>query len=359
MFEEAKYIWNHALALQKRYYKLYGRYIKSSRLQHHFAVRYKRNLIGARTVQGIIMRLDKSYKRFFNKESKRTPKFKRKTDNISLEFKRKKGVYLDCCSIHENYIRINVLNKKYKFFKSREYKGNITRVFLKKYNDGNYFITIETEAIPEKKGKTHNGASVGIDFGLKHYLTLSNGIVYDNPNFLKKDYSTYSKATRSISKSEKGSRNRERKRIVRNRIITRNLNKKNDYQWKLAHKLCLTYDYIFLEDLNIIGMRNLKNCRTKLKDYSHASFVEKLCFVANKYSVVIHKIDRYFPSSKLCHCGYIKNDLSLDNRHWNCPKCGANNDRDKLAAENILRRGIYELESDNKASKHSTERQSR
>ena len=83
----------------------------------------------------------------------------------------------------------------------------------------------------------------------------------------------------------------------------------------------------------------------KMNDLAHHAFVEKLEYVASKYSVVVHKIDRWYASSRTCECGYVNKSLQLSDREWICPECGSINHRDLLAANNILRRGIYELES--------------
>ena len=85
-----------------------------------------------------------------------------------------------------------------------------------------------------------------------------------------------------------------------------------------------------------------------MSDLAHAEFVGKLERVARKYSVTVHKIDRFYPSSKTCECGYVNRELKLSDREWVCPECGKVNDRDLNAAENILRRGISELWSGSK-----------
>ena len=123
---------------------------------------------------------------------------------------------------------------------------------------------------------------------------------------------------------------------------------RSDFQWKLAHQLCKQYDYIFIEDLNIEGMKRLWG--KKVSDLSHSSFIDKLMYVSSKYGVTIHKIDKWYPSSKTCECGCINKGLSLRDRTWVCPACGAINDRDVLAAKNILRKGISELESKSNSS---------
>lgn len=74
MLRECCFVWNHALALQRRYYKLFGKYISVSKMKKHFAKRIKRNLLHSQTVQEILERLDESYNRFFKKLAKRPPK---------------------------------------------------------------------------------------------------------------------------------------------------------------------------------------------------------------------------------------------------------------------------------------------
>ena len=87
MLRESAFVWNHALALQKRYYALYKTFIPSAKLQKHFAKRIKRNLLHSQTVQEIIQRLDTAYQRFFKRIAKRPPKFKKAKDFVSFAFK--------------------------------------------------------------------------------------------------------------------------------------------------------------------------------------------------------------------------------------------------------------------------------
>ena len=119
----------------------------------------------------------------------------------------------------------------------------------------------------------------------------------------------------------------------------------------MAHELCKRYDLICLEDLNLEGMT--RRWGRKMSDLAHGDFVVKLEHVAKKYGVQVHKIDRFFPSSRLCTCGYKNDKLSLVDRIWTCPSCGAVHPRDLFAAENILRQGIAELGSGSKSPKHS------
>lgn len=78
-------------------------------------------------------------------------------------------------------------------------------------------------------------------------------------------------------------------------------------------------------------------------------------YIASKYGVIVHKIDKWYPSSKTCKCGFVNKNLSLRDRTWCCPKCESTNDRDVLAARNILRKGISELESKSNSSDSNIE----
>ena len=170
---------------------------------------------------------------------------------------------------------------------------------------------------------------------------MSDGTAVNNPQFLKSDIDKVRRKSRSLSKCKKGSSNRQRRRKDLCREYEKITNKRDDFQWKLAHSLCRKYDHIFIEDLSLVGMTRLWG--RKMSDLAHGEFVSKLEYVARKYGVMVHKIDRFYPSSKTCECGYVNKELKLSDREWVCPACGKVNNRDLNAAENILRRGISEL----------------
>lgn len=339
MLREACFVWNHALALQKRYYRLYHKYISIGKMKAHFAKRIHRNLLHSQTTQEILERLDTSYQRFFEHLAKRPPKFRKAKDFTSIVFKQ--GGY----SLNGNVLSINSIKKRFKFSLSRPYDGKVKTLTIKRNHLGEFFIVMVLDKSPQSIGKTHNGASVGIDFGLKKYMTLSDGTTVDNPQFLKSGLRSLQRKSRNLSKCQKGSHNWERKRLDLDRLHEKVTNRRSDWQWKLAHQLCRQYDTIFLEDLSLVPMFSIYRWGRKMSDLAHGEFVQKLQYVATKYGVTVHKIDRNFPSSQMCTCGHIYQDLRLQDYVWTCPQCGAVHDRDRLAAGNILRQGIVELKS--------------
>lgn len=338
MLRECCFVWNHALSLQRRYYRLFGKYIPANRMQKHFSKRIRRCLLHSQTVQEILQRLDSSYNRFFKKLSKRPPKFKSKEKFNSFVFKQ--GGF----TLNGNVFTINKNKRRFKFSLSRKYEGKVKQIRIVRETCRRYSLVIITDHNPiSSYRKTHDGASVGLDFGLKTYLTASDGNHVVSPLFFKKFQNKIKKCNKRISKSKIGSNNRKRRRFELQQTYRKISNLRDDFQWKLAHKLCKQYDYIFLETLSIEAMKRLWG--KKISDLSHSMFVEKLEYVATKYDVTVHHIDKWYPSSKTCTCGYVNKSLSLKDRTWACPECGVINDRDLLAAKNILRKGISELES--------------
>ncbi len=343
MLGECCFVWNHALSLQKRYYRMSGKYISIGRMQKHFAKRIKRNLLHSQTVQEILERLDESYSRFFKKRSKRPPKFKRFDRFNSFVFKQ--GGFM----LNGNIFTINKGKKRFKFSYSRHYEGNIKQIRIIRETCHRFSLIIVTDHNPVNSyRKTHDGASVGLDFGLKTYLTKSDGSDIASPLFFKRYQDKIKKCGKRVSNAKKGSNNRSRRLFELQQVHRKINNLKSDFQWKLAHELCKRYDYIFIEDLNIEAMRRIWG--KKISDLCHSSFIDKLMYVSLKYGVIVHKIDKWYPSSKTCECGYINKLLSLKDRKWICPECESINDRDVLAARNILRKGISELESKSNSS---------
>lgn len=315
MLRECCFVWNHALALQRRYYKMFGKYIPVGKIQKHFSKRIKRNLLHSQTVQEILQRLDSAYNRFFKKLAKRPPKFKGADCFNSFVFKQ--GGF----TLNGNCLTINKGKKRFRFSYSRLYEGNVKQIRIVRETCSRFSLIIVTDHnLTNSYRKTHDGASIGLDFGLKTYLTKSDGSKIGSPLFFRQYQNKIRKLNKRLSNAKKGSNNRRRRLFELQQAYRKINNLRSDFQWKLAHDLCKQYDYIFIEDLNIEGMKRLWG--KKISDLSHSSFIDKLMYVASKYGVIVHKIDKWYPSSKTCECGCINKGLSLRDRTWVCPACG-------------------------------------
>lgn len=252
MLRECCFVWNHALALQRRYHKLFGKYISVGKMQKHFSKRIKRNLLHSQTTQEIIQRLDSAYNRFFKKLAKRPPKFKGADCFNSFVFKQ--GGF----TLNGNILTINKGKKRFRFSYSRPYEGNVKQIRIVRETYHRYSLIIVTDRNPiNSYRKTHDGASIGLDFGLKTYLTKSDGSKIDSPLFFKQYQNKIRKLNKQLSNAKKGSNNRRRRLFELQQTYRKINDLRSDFQWGLAHQLCKQYDYIFIEDLNIEGMKRL------------------------------------------------------------------------------------------------------
>ena len=343
MIEIARQIWNHFLALQKRYYRIYGKYISANRMKTHLTKlkrlsRYQNwNQLGSQAAQDVVERLDRSYQAFFDwcknrgGPRKSPPKFRKRWKYRSFTLKQAGW------AIQDNVITI-ARKYRFKFWKHRDFKGEIKTITIKRLPSGEYYIflsVIEKVFVPD----AHAGNAVGIDFGLKTFLTLSDGTEVASPEWLKNSLSDIRKASRNLSRKELGSNNRKRARLQYEKIHENVANRRRDWFYKLARDLTIMYSVICIEDLNLDGMKRIWG--RKVSDLAYSEFVKILEYEALVNGCEIIKVDRWYPSSKTCSsCGFLNNDLSLKTRDWVCPSCGIQHRRDFNASVNILNQGL-------------------
>jgi len=336
-------IYNHCIALHRRYYCLYGKHLNPYQLMKHIAKLKKRseyvhwNQVGSQAIQDIIQRIEKAYQLFYRnlKQGIKTapPGFKKVKRYKSYTLKQAGWNLLD-----GNKIRIG--NKIYKYSKSRELPEKIKTLTIKRDPIGALWLCFSVQEeidFPDRQGNI----SVGYDFGLSTFLVGSDGSSYEAPLYYRQLQKDLAQVQKRLSSKQKGSNNRKkaRKNIVR--IHQKIVNLRQDYFFKLAHELTNNYDYIFLEDLSIKGMQRMWG--KKVSDLSHAAFVNILQHVAKLKGKEVVFINRYYPSSKTCHiCKSVNRELTLSDRTWTCT-CGAVHKRDLNAAINIHMEGASSI----------------
>jgi putative transposase len=352
-------IYNYCINLHKKYYKLYGKSLNKFKLTKHLTKKKNLkiydfwNFVGSQAIQDIVFRIDKAYKLFY-----RNLKHKIKTSPPSFKkVKKYKSFTLTQAGykLLENN-KVKLQKKIYKYSKSRDIEGCIKLVTIKRNNLGEIFLYFVCEIENESKSETKKNCnkSIGFDFGLKTFLTSSDNEKIDSPEFLKNSLSKLKKVSRKLSSKKKGSNNFYKAKRNLNLLYEKNTNRKLDFFFKLASKLTKENALICIEDLNLKGMKKLWG--RKVSDYSFASFVKILEWEGRKNNCVIHKIDRFFPSSKTCNvCGNKKENLGLSDRVWVCENCKSEHDRDFNASVNILKKGIEELKSLGGASSNNGE----
>lgn len=341
-FRTAAWIYNHAIALHKRYYCMYHKSLSMYRLQSHLLKLRKSSysqwkIIGSQSVQQICERINNGYKNFFNRTAKHLPTFKNWRKYRSVTFKQ--AGY----TINGNTLTINALKLRLKFHLSRLVDGRIQTLSVKRDAVGDYWIIMSVRRNEESStSKPMTGKIAGFDFGMKHFLTQDNGTRIESPLTLFNHLDELRRKSRNLSKKKKGSNGRDKARLSLARLHRKISNIREDFQWKTAIRIVSDYDVVCLETLNMKAMQKVWG--RKINDLSFTSFVSKLSWLCDKYGKKIVQIDRWEASSKTCSsCGYKAEKMPLNIRKWTCPQCGREHDRDINAAKNILRVGTSTL----------------
>ena len=188
-------------------------------------------------------------------------------------------------------------------------------------------------------------ASIGIDAGLAHLVTLSTGEKINNPRHEWVERRKVSKAQHALSRKAKGSNNQAKARKVVARIHARIADRRRDHLHKLSTRLVRENQALAIEDLTVRNMLGNRSLARAISDASWAALRSMLEYKTAWYGRDLLLVDRWFPSSKLCSspgCAHLNEKLRLSVREWACPRCGTVHDRDVNAARNILAAGLVD-----------------
>ena len=286
-----------------------------------------------------------AYDKFF-KQHNGFPKFKSKKDSQSALFP------YEAISKHNTFetkhITLTTPLKNIKFRCSdlylarlQKYNKSIRSATLSKTKSCNFFLSILMEVDEnEYKKFEHTNEDVGIDMGVKDFVITSDGEVFENKHFFKKQEQKIKKLQKQLSKKVKGSNNRNKARIRLARAFENVSNKKESYMHSVVNELLAYYDIVYMEDLNVHGMLKNHHLAKAIQEVGFNRFKMILTDKANINDKQVVFVDRFYPSSKTCsNCAYKNKDLALSDREWTCPICGEHHDRDVNAAVNIKAEG--------------------
>jgi putative transposase len=326
-------IYNHCIAVHKRYYRMWGQHLNCVQLQAHIAKLRKWKefwqLVGSQAVQDICQRIEKAYQLFFKHQKKgvRPPNFKKVKKYKSFTLKQAGYKFL-------GGNRVKIGSRVYQYWNSRAIEGTVKTLTIKRTPLGELFMVVVVDSVEQPEIQVEMSRIAGFDFGLKTFLTVSDGSQIESPQFFKQSLTAIQKASRQHSRKVKGSVNRERARQSLVRKHEDVANRRSDWFWKLAHDLTDRFDVLCFETLNLKGMQRLWG--RKISDLALREFLQILDWVAQKKGKLTVYIDRWYLSSKTCfECGYVLKELDLSVREWRCPSCQSINGRDENAAKNI------------------------
>ena len=295
-----------------------------------------------------------AFTRFFNHKSA-FPNFKKKgKSHVKMYFV--KNNPKDCrCERH----RINIPSLGWVRIKEKGYipttkDGYVIKSGHVSIKADRYYVSVLIE-IPNNKIANNSNEGIGIDLGLKDFAIVSNGKIYKNINKsakLKKLEKRLIREQRSLSRKyenlKKGEStqkpNIQKQRLKVQKLHHRIDNIRTDYINKTIAEIVKTKpSYITIEDLNVSGMMKNKHLSKAVASQKFYEFRTKLQAKCNENGMELRVVDRWFPSSKTCHCcKNIKKDLKLSDRIFKCD-CGYIEDRDFNAALNLRDATTYEV----------------
>lgn len=316
------------------------------------------NSCGSKARKKAICNAETAYKRFFKGQSK-FPRFKKKKNqDVKLYFPKNNKT-----DWKVDRYRINIPTLKWIRLKEKGYIPTNARVVsgtISRKAD-RYYVSVICEIdwnVPSGEYKE----GLGIDLGIKDLAICSDKTTYKNINKtqkvkklekkLKREQKRLSKKYESLkirNKKEKGgitTRQNIQKQVVKVQRLHQKLsNIRTDYINKTVSNIVKQKpSYITIEDLNVKGMMKNRHLSKAVAQQKFYEFKTKLEYKCNLFGVELRIVDRFYPSSKLCHrCGSIKKDLKLEDRVYKCNECGYTEDRDLNASFNLRDAKIYKI----------------
>ena len=329
----ARFVWNTFLKTNIDYYKETGKF----KFYHELAVSLPKlkqeypflTESFSQSLQMVARQFDRALKDSFKKE-KGFPSFKKKAmlnDSFACPQKWRLG---------RGFVFIPKIGEV-QWIKHRPLQGLPKSITISQDGDKWYCSVLCEYEMEEQEKKTSN--IIGCDLGLKEFATLSDGTIINNPKHIKRYEQKLAREQRELSKKQKGSKNRFKQRMKVKKLHTKIKDVRQDFLKKTTTEIINRYDGIVLEDLNVKGMMENHRLAGSIADASWTEFRRQLEYKAKWRFKHFVLIDRWHPTSKTCsNCGHIQ-DMSLNERQFNCVYCGTSIDRDKNAAINICRLG--------------------
>jgi putative transposase len=337
----ARFVWNWALAEWNRQYEA-GEKPTALKLKKQFNEIRREHFpwtweVTKNASDQPFLDLGKAFTAFFEGKAHR-PKFKSKKRS-------KPSFYLanDQFEVGDHRIWVPKLGWV-NMAENLRFVGKVTGARITKTADW-WFVSIQVE-IPDVFPE-HKPTAIGIDVGLNRLATLSTGEGYENQAFLKTALKKLRQANKRLHRRKPGSKNREKARRQVARLHYRITCMRDDVLQKMTTRLANCYGQIGIEDLNLRGLLKNRRLARSFSDAALGKLRDLLTCKVEQRGGQLIKVDRFFPSSKTCHCcGWKWEDMHLSDRVFLCqnPQCPYYQfpqDRDRNAAQNILREALH------------------
>lgn len=315
--------------------------------------------VSSKSVKQSIMNAERAFKRFFKGQS-RFPRFKKKGKcDVKMYFVKTDSRAMISCERHRIKIpTLGWVRLKEKGYIPTNAQTHIIKSGTVSGKAGRYYVSVLVEQ-SERIRPQLKDFGLGIDLGLKDFAIISNGTTKKNSNKtakiktlekqLKREQRCLSRKYEDVKKrnNKKGEATRQniQKQVTKVQKLHHRIdNIRTDYMNKIIAEIVKTKpSYSTIEDLNVLGMMKNRHLSKAVASQKFYEFRRKLEAKCKELGIELRMVDRWYPSSKLCHeCGCVKSDLKLSDREYIC-KCGYRADRDYNASLNLRDAVSYKI----------------
>lgn len=333
-----RFVYNHMLADKISYYKEFGKTLRNTPAQYKDEFEWLKE-VDALALANAQLQLQTAYANFFRDKKIGFPKFRSKKSGKNTYTTNNQGTNI---RIENGRIKL----PKIGFVRLKQHRAipethRIKSATISLSPTGRYSISILTEYDWEPPVvELSKDSALGIDYSSPHFYVDSQGVVADMPHFYREAEERLAREQRKMSLMKRGSSNYQKQRKKVAKLHERVANCRRDWLHKRSRGLAETWDYVCVEDINLRGMAGSLKLGKSTNDNGFGMFRTLLGYKLSDRGKVLVKIDKWFPSSKMCsECGGINSELTLADREWTC-ECGAHHDRDLNAAINIRNVGL-------------------
>ncbi len=370
-----RYVYNFYLSHNQEIYEKEKRFVSGNEFSKWLNNEYVNNNkdkkwikeVSSKSVKKSIMNAETAFKRFFKGISD-FPKYKKKgVSDPKMYFVKTDAKTIIRCERHRIKIpTLGWVRVKEKGYFPTNSELDVIKSGTVSMKAGRYYISIVVERKynhPVNENLTEEG--IGIDLGLKKFAVMSNGNTKKNINKtvrIKKLEKKLKREQRKLSRKYESLKIRQKeneKNEEKGEATRKNIQRQKRKVQKLYHRLeCIRTDYvnksvkevvkakpyfITIEDLNVSGMMKNKHLSKAIAEQKFYEFRIKLLKKCNEAGIELRIVDRFYPSSRMCHnCGKIKKDLKLSDRTYIC-ECGYKADRDYNASLNLRDAKAYKI----------------
>lgn len=337
----ARYLYNRMLDDKSKCYKYFAESLTLTPAWYkHISCCRWLSEVDALALANVQLNLNTAFQNFFKGRAK-YPTFKKKSDHYDSYTT---NVVNGNITVHSTgkyiYVTLPKISGKVQLRKHRDIKsgGVLKSVTVSGEPSGKYYVSLLYEFPYIKPSHEIDPSNaVGLDMSMPDFYVSSKDGRVDTPHAYQKMEDRLVIEQRKLSHMKKGSSNYKKQRLKVAKLHAKAKHQRNDFLHKASRKLVDNYDIIGIEDLDMQAMSRSLNFGKSVADKGWGKFVSMLMYKAKAIGKVVIKVDKWFPSSQMCHeCGCVSKltkDLSV--RKWVCPQCGAHLMRDDNAAINL------------------------